>query len=97
MTSCNHYFHGKCIYKWLDDKKKQSKCPTCDKVIQTKDIKRWCEKCRKVLMPVLKNVRVGKVGKKKKQVLVSTPVEHQICDSCENESESSVSQDKFST
>lgn len=48
-------------------------------------------------MPVLKNVRVGKVGKKKKQVLVSTPVEHQICDSCENESESSVSQDKFST
>ena len=45
-------------------------------------------------MPVLKNVVITKVGKKKKEVVKSSPVEYQICDSCENDERSSISQEK---
>lgn len=45
-------------------------------------------------MPVLKNVVITKVGKKKKQVTKTTPVDHQICDSCEMDIRTDESQEK---
>lgn len=69
-------------------------CPNCNKDIKSKDVRRWCEKCKKNLMTVLKNVVITKVGKKKKEVVKSTPVEHQICDYCENDEKSESSHEK---
>lgn len=80
MTDCEHYFHGKCIYGWFKNK---STCPNCNNETDQKQLRRWCERCKNVVMPVVMNISINRPSKKsKKEHIVQTPVENQYCDSC---------------
>ena len=36
-------------------------------------------------MPVVRNIVIKKINKNKKELVQSTPIPHQLCDSCEND------------
>lgn len=44
-------------------------------------------------MPVIRNVVIKRIGKKKKELVQSNPIENQQCEACDNEDSKSMSQD----